>query len=169
MIDCALFEPDIAQNAGAIMRLGACFGVAVHIIHPAGFALSDRHFKRAGMDYLSRADLVEHADWNAFETWRGRTGRRLVALSTHGDVHLPEFAFQPDDVVLLGRESAGLPEFGSRLREGCAQDPDRAGQPFTERRGRGINRGIRGAQANRPASVRMRSANTPEGKTCGEP
>jgi len=63
MIDCALFEPDIAQNTGAIMRLGACFGVPIHIVHPAGFQLSDKNFKRAGMDYLSRADLIEHAGW----------------------------------------------------------------------------------------------------------
>jgi tRNA (cytidine/uridine-2'-O-)-methyltransferase len=109
MIECALFEPDIAQNAGSILRLGACFKVQVHIIHPAGFALSDRNFKRAGMDYLSRADFTEHADWNAFETWRRSAARRLVALSAHGDERLPDFSFRDDDVLLLGRESAGLP------------------------------------------------------------
>ena len=110
MIDCALFEPDIPQNAGAIMRLGACFGVPVHIVHPAGFALSDRNFKRAGMDYLSRADLIEHVDWEAFEAWRRPTRRRLIALSAHGGEQLPDFAFRAVDVVLLGRESAGLPD-----------------------------------------------------------
>jgi tRNA (cytidine/uridine-2'-O-)-methyltransferase len=110
MIDCALFEPDIPQNTGAIMRLGACFGVPIHIVHPAGFALSDKNFKRAGMDYLSRADLIEHADWNAFEAWRGERGRRLIALSTHGSHPLPRFNFRPDDVLLFGRESAGLPD-----------------------------------------------------------
>jgi tRNA (cytidine/uridine-2'-O-)-methyltransferase len=109
MIDCALFEPDIPQNTGAIMRLGACFGVPVHIVHPAGFALADKNFKRAGMDYLSRADLIEHRDWEAFETWRRASGRRLIALSTHGSQPLLGFAFRPDDVLLFGRESAGLP------------------------------------------------------------
>jgi tRNA (cytidine/uridine-2'-O-)-methyltransferase len=108
MIDCALFEPDIPQNAGAILRLGACFGVPVHIIHPAGFALSDRNLKRAGLDYLSRADLIEHADWSAFEAWRGTEARRLIALSARGNERLPDFAFRADDVLLLGRESAGL-------------------------------------------------------------
>ncbi len=110
MIDCALFEPDIPQNAGTILRLGACFGVRVHIVHPSGFALTDRNFKRAGMDYLSRADFSEHADWEAFEAWRGETGRRLVALSARATARLTDFAFHPDDVVLLGRESAGLPD-----------------------------------------------------------
>jgi tRNA (cytidine/uridine-2'-O-)-methyltransferase len=109
MIECALFEPDIAQNAGAIMRLGACFGVPVHIIHPAGFALSDHNFKRAGMDYLSRADLVEHDNWDAFQIWRKEHGRRIVALSTQGSERLERFQFRADDVLLLGRESAGLP------------------------------------------------------------
>jgi tRNA (cytidine/uridine-2'-O-)-methyltransferase len=110
MIDCALFEPDIPQNAGAILRLGACFNVPVHIIHPSGFALTDRNFKRAGMDYLSRADCSEHADWNAFQDWRANAGRRLIAMSTHGRERLTEFQFRADDVLLLGRESAGLPD-----------------------------------------------------------
>ncbi len=110
MIDCALFEPDIPQNAGAILRLGACFGVTVHIVHPCGFVLSDRNFRRAGMDYLDRAVLVGHADWPSFEAWRQQSGRRLVALTTRGDAALHEFAFRTDDVLLLGRESAGLPE-----------------------------------------------------------
>jgi tRNA (cytidine/uridine-2'-O-)-methyltransferase len=110
MIDCALFEPDIPQNTGAIMRLGACFGVPIHIVHPAGFALTDKNFKRAGMDYLSRADLIEHSDWRAFAAWRAASGRRLIAFSTHGAQPLPSFAFRPDDVLLFGRESAGLPD-----------------------------------------------------------
>ena len=110
MIRLALYQPDIAANAGAILRLGACLGVPIHIIHPAGFALSDRSLRRAGMDYLDRAERVEHTDWTAFETWReGETGR-LVALTTRGETRLPDFAFRPDDILLLGRESAGLPE-----------------------------------------------------------
>ena len=108
MIDCALFEPDIPQNAGSVLRLGACLGVPVHIIHPAGFVLSDSNFKRAGLDYLSRADLIEHADWAAFEGWRGQNGR-VVAFSTKGRERLESFRFHKDDVLLFGRESAGLP------------------------------------------------------------
>ncbi|MBZ8134867.1 tRNA methyltransferase [Afifella sp. IM 167] len=116
MIDLALYQPDIAQNAGAILRLGACLGAAVHIIHPAGFALSDRNLKRAGMDYLQIAALSEHADFSAFESWRIAAGRRLVALSSRGIATLPGFAFRDGDILLLGRESAGLPD---GVREGA--------------------------------------------------
>jgi len=110
MIRLALYQPDIAANAGAILRLGACLGVPVHIIHPAGFALSDRTLRRAGMDYLDRAERVEHVDWAAFGIWAGKDGGRLVALTTRGETRLPDFAFRPNDILLLGRESAGLPE-----------------------------------------------------------
>ena len=110
MIDCALFEPDIPQNAGNIFRLGACFGVPVHVIHPAGFSLSDRNLKRAGLEYLSRADLIEHADWNAFEAWRVAARRRLIAFSAKASARLTDFAFRPDDMLILGRETAGLPD-----------------------------------------------------------
>ncbi|WP_307155757.1 tRNA (cytidine(34)-2'-O)-methyltransferase [Rhodopseudomonas julia] len=108
-MDIALFQPDIPQNAGAILRLGACFGTTVHIIHPAGFVLSDRNLKRAGMDYVELAALREHDDFRAFETWRREAGRRLVALTTHGRESLPDFTFIASDILLLGRESAGLP------------------------------------------------------------
>ena len=110
MIDCALFEPDIPQNAGAILRLGACLGVPVHIVHPSGFALSERNLRRAGMDYLDRAELREHDHWPAFQLWRRTAGRRLIALSTRGPVRLHDFTFHPEDVLLFGRESAGLPD-----------------------------------------------------------
>jgi tRNA (cytidine/uridine-2'-O-)-methyltransferase len=110
MIRLALYQPDIAANTGAILRLGACLGVPVHIIHPAGFALTDRALRRAGMDYLDQAERVEHADWTACEKWAKSDGGRLVALTTRGKTRLPDFAFTPDDILLLGRESAGLPE-----------------------------------------------------------
>ena len=109
MIDLALYQPDIPQNAGAILRLAACFGAAVHVIQPAGFDLSDRRLRRAGMDYLGLVELRRHDDWPAFQEWRNEAGRRLIALTTKGDTLLPQFAFRPDDVLLLGRESAGLP------------------------------------------------------------
>lgn len=108
MIDCALFEPDIPQNAGTILRLGACLGVPVHIIHPAGFALSDTNLKRAGLDYLSRAERFEHPDWAAFSEWRRQRNRRLVVLSAGAHDRLDAFRFRSDDVLLFGRESAGL-------------------------------------------------------------
>ncbi len=110
MIALALYQPDIPQNAGTIIRLGACLGVPVHVVHPASFALSDRNLKRAGMDYLDRANLTEHDDWAAFEAWRRQDGCRLVALTTKAKLRYTDFAFERGDVLLLGRESAGLPE-----------------------------------------------------------
>lgn len=127
MIECALFEPDIPQNAGAILRLGACLGVPVHIIHPAGFTLSDQNFKRAGMDYLSRADLIEHDNWGAFQAWRQGRGRRVVALSAQGSERLDGFRFSADDVLLLGRESAGLPAMIKQTADALVKIPVRAG------------------------------------------
>ena len=127
MIDCALFEPDIPQNTGAILRLGACFGVPIHIIHPAGFALSDQNLKRAGMDYLSRADLIEHDNWDAFQDWQRERGRRVVALSTQGSARIEQFHFRADDVLLLGRESAGLPATIKQSADAIVRLPIKAG------------------------------------------
>jgi tRNA (cytidine/uridine-2'-O-)-methyltransferase len=123
MIACALFEPDIPQNTGAILRLGACFGVPIHIIHPAGFALSDQNLKRAGMDYLSRADLIEHDDWEAFHTWRQQSRCRLVALSTRGSERFDMYRFETSDILLLGRESAGLPAYVKQSAEAVVRIP----------------------------------------------
>ena len=102
----ALYEPDIPQNTGAILRLGACLGVAVDIIEPCGFVLDDRRLRRAGMDYLNRVVMSRHASWRAFN--RGRAGR-LVLLTTRGEDRLPDFLFRNGDTILLGRESAGVP------------------------------------------------------------
>jgi tRNA (cytidine/uridine-2'-O-)-methyltransferase len=110
VIDLALYQPDIPQNAGAILRLAACLDAPAHVIQPAGFDLSDRRLRRAGMDYLALVDLTRHRDWPAFEAWRAEAGRRLVALTARGDTLLTRFAFRRGDVLLLGRESAGLPE-----------------------------------------------------------
>lgn len=104
----ALYEPDIAQNTGAILRLGACLGVPVHIIEPAGFHWSDRKLRRAGLDYADRAQVTRHASWARF--LEARPGGRLVLLTTRAEVAYCEFAFAEDDVLLLGRESAGVPE-----------------------------------------------------------
>ncbi len=106
----ALYEPDIADNAGAMMRTCACLGVDAAIIEPAGFALTDRRFRRAGMDYLDALQIDQHASFARFEGWRAAASRRLVLLTTRGEAGLWEFAFCPGDILMVGRESAGVPE-----------------------------------------------------------
>lgn len=109
MLRLALYEPDIAQNTGTLTRLCACLDVALDIIEPAGFDVSDRNFRRAGMDYIERAAITRHASFAAFEAWRRGAGRRLVLAETDGATPYVDFAFVPGDVILLGRESAGVP------------------------------------------------------------
>ena len=106
----ALYEPDIPQNTGTILRLAACLGVEAHIIEPAGFPTSDRAFRRAGMDYLDQVALVRHANWDAFEAWRRRIGGRLILFTTRATTSYYDYAYGADDVLLFGRESAGVPE-----------------------------------------------------------
>jgi tRNA (cytidine/uridine-2'-O-)-methyltransferase len=106
----ALYEPDIPQNTGTILRLAACVGVEAHIIEPAGFPTSDRAFRRAGMDYLEQVQIVRHASYKAFGAWRAHSGARLILLTTRADRSYLDYAFQGDDVLLLGRESAGVPD-----------------------------------------------------------
>ena len=97
----ALYQPDIAGNTGTILRFAACLGLDVDIIEPAGFPLSDRTLKRAGMDYLEMADLTRHVDWHAFEDWRGANARRLVLLSTKAATAYTDFAFSICFVVVF--------------------------------------------------------------------
>src|SRR5260370_34382047 len=99
----ALYEPDIAQNAGAMLRTCACFGVAADIIEPAGFPVSDRHFRRSGMDYLDSVAISRHISWRAFSDWRRGSGRRLVVLATKAQGGHWEFAFRRGDVINGGR------------------------------------------------------------------
>ncbi|MCP9232367.1 tRNA (cytidine(34)-2'-O)-methyltransferase [Mesorhizobium sp. LMG 17147] len=106
----ALYQPDIAGNTGTILRFAACLGLGVDIIEPAGFPLGDRALKRAGMDYLEMAALTRHVDWHAFEDWRKLAKRRLVLLSTKAAAIYTDFAFAGDDILLFGRESAGVPD-----------------------------------------------------------
>jgi tRNA (cytidine/uridine-2'-O-)-methyltransferase len=106
----ALYQPDIAGNTGTILRLAACLGVGVDIVEPAGFDMSDRALKRAGMDYLEMAALTRHVDWNAFEEQRRAARRRLILFSTRATLPYTQFAFADGDVLLFGRESAGAPE-----------------------------------------------------------
>ncbi len=104
----ALYQPDIPQNCGALIRLGACFGVGLDIIEPCGFLFSDARLRRAGMDYLDRAEIARYPSWQAFLAVRA--GVRLVLLTTKAAQSYVDFAFRPDDVLLLGRESEGVPD-----------------------------------------------------------
>jgi tRNA (cytidine/uridine-2'-O-)-methyltransferase len=113
----ALYQPDIPQNAGSLMRLGACLGVGIDVIEPCGFLLTDRNFRRAGMDYLAGGDIVRHASWTRFREVQaaptrdgGPKTKRLVLLTTKSAIPYPDFAFQPGDTLLVGRESAGVPD-----------------------------------------------------------
>jgi tRNA (cytidine/uridine-2'-O-)-methyltransferase len=105
----ALYQPDIPQNAGTILRLCACLGVTAHLIEPAGFPTSDRHFRRAGMDYLDAVEIARHASFAAFEAWRRAAGLKLVLFTTAAATSYLDHAFGPRDVLLFGRESAGVP------------------------------------------------------------
>jgi len=106
----ALFEPDIAQNTGAMMRTCACLGVDAAIIEPAGFRLSDSRFKRAAMDYIDALAIESHGSWASFAAWRAARKRRLVLLTTKGETCLWDFAFREMDIIMVGRESSGVPE-----------------------------------------------------------
>ncbi|HZC55245.1 MAG TPA: tRNA (cytidine(34)-2'-O)-methyltransferase [Xanthobacteraceae bacterium] len=106
----ALFQPDIPQNTGTVLRLCACLGIAAHIIEPAGFPTSDRAFRRAGMDYLDAVTIMRHASWREFEAWRRREHYRLVLFTTRATVSYLDYSFATDDILLFGRESAGVPD-----------------------------------------------------------
>jgi tRNA (cytidine/uridine-2'-O-)-methyltransferase len=105
----ALYQPDIPQNTGTILRLCACLGIEAHIIEPAGFPTSDRAFRRAGMDYIDAVSIVRHASWEAFEAWRRERGGRLVLFTTAGCTSYLDFNYRAGDIALFGRESAGVP------------------------------------------------------------
>lgn len=109
-ISLALYQPDIPQNTGTLMRLGACLDVHLHIIHPTGFAFSSKHLKRAGMDYIAASQFTEHSSFEAFNTWRADEGKRLVLLTTKTETSAYALKFTPDDILMVGRESAGVPE-----------------------------------------------------------
>jgi tRNA (cytidine/uridine-2'-O-)-methyltransferase len=106
----ALYQPDIPQNTGTILRLCGCLGIEAHIIEPAGFPSSDRAFRRAGMDYLDAVAITRHASWPDFEAWRRAMACRLVLFTTRAAKPYLDFSFAAGDVLLFGRESAGVPE-----------------------------------------------------------
>ena len=104
----ALFQPDIPQNTGTILRLCACLDVAAHIIEPAGFPVSDRAFRRAGMDYLDQVRLTRHVSWTKFEEWRRENDFRLVLFTTKGAISYLDFRYGASDILLFGRETVGV-------------------------------------------------------------
>lgn len=106
----ALYQPDIPQNTGTILRLCACLDVEAHIIEPAGFPISDRHFRRAGMDYLDEVAIVRHISWRHFDEWRREAGHKLALFTTKGAEPYLTRSYSNDEILLFGRESAGVPE-----------------------------------------------------------
>ncbi|MFY9291014.1 MAG: tRNA (cytidine(34)-2'-O)-methyltransferase [Methylorubrum rhodinum] len=110
MLRLALYQPDIPQNTGTMLRMAACLGLAVEIVEPAGFDVSDRHLRRSGLDYLDHVPITRHRSWAAFEAWRREAGVRLVLATTAGALPYTAFAFRDGDCVMMGRESAGVPD-----------------------------------------------------------
>lgn len=110
IMQVALFQPDIPQNTGSILRLCACLDVSAHIIEPAGFPVSDRHFRRAGMDYLDQVTIMRHDSWSKFEQWRNEQGCRLILFTTKSPGSYLDYRYEADDILLFGRESAGVPD-----------------------------------------------------------
>ncbi len=106
----ALYQPDIPQNAGAVLRLGACLDFAVDVIEPCGFLWDEKRMRRAGMDYIDQVTVTRHTSWSAFRQWSHGQGRRVVLLSTKASERLDRFTFRPDDIIMVGRESAGVPD-----------------------------------------------------------
>ena len=123
----ALYQPDIPQNTGTLLRLGACLGVAVDIVAPAAFDLSDRALRRAGLDYLAHVEIARHASFAAFEAALRAGGGRLVLLTTQAEMAYTGFAFRAGDTLLVGRESAGVPEAVHRVADARLRIPMRAG------------------------------------------
>jgi tRNA (cytidine/uridine-2'-O-)-methyltransferase len=110
MMHLALYQPDIPQNTGAMLRMAACFGVAVDVIEPTGFVFGEARMRRAGMDYWNRVAIRRFPDWEAFAAERKGAGARLILMTTRGEQVYTDFAFRSGDTIVMGRESAGVPE-----------------------------------------------------------
>ena len=123
----ALYEPDIPQNTGTVLRLCACLGINAHIVEPAGFPVSDRTFRRAGMDYLNAVTITRHSSWGEFDAWRRADNHRLVLFTTRGAMSYLDYGFAADDILLFGRESAGVPEAVHRAAQARLVIPMRPG------------------------------------------
>lgn len=109
-MEIALYQPDIPGNVGAILRLGACFGVPVHVIEPCGFAFSAREVRRSGMDYADKVEIIRHPDWENFLAVTRERNQRIALLTTKGATKLPAVTFSQEDILLFGCESKGVPE-----------------------------------------------------------
>lgn len=127
MLRLALYQPDIPQNTGTMLRLAACLGLGVEIIEPAGFDVSDRHLRRSGLDYLDHVVITRHRSWDAFAAWRREAGIRLILATTAGATPYTRFAYAPGDCVLMGRESAGVPEIVHQAADARVVVPIRPG------------------------------------------
>jgi tRNA (cytidine/uridine-2'-O-)-methyltransferase len=123
----ALYQPDIAQNTGTMLRLAACLGVGVDVIAPTGFDMTDRALRRAGLDYLAHVEIARHASFADFEAARQRSGSRLVLLTTRAELAYTSFAFEATDILLVGRESAGVPEAVHQAADARLRIPIRPG------------------------------------------
>jgi tRNA (cytidine/uridine-2'-O-)-methyltransferase len=123
----ALYEPDIPQNTGTILRTCACLGLDAHIIEPAGFPVTDRAFRRAGLDYLDQVAITRHASFQAFEDWRRRERLTLVLLTTAAAASYLDHTYGQDQVLLFGRESAGVPEAVHQAADSRLRVPIRDG------------------------------------------
>ena len=119
----ALFEPEIAGNVGAVLRLGACFGVPVDLIEPMGFAWDDRRVRRTAMDYIDHVTVTRHKSFDAFRSAAGNA--RLVLFTTKGSVSAYEFPFEPDDILIFGKESGGVPPHVAEACDGRVRIPIR--------------------------------------------
>lgn len=114
-VSIALFQPDIPGNTGTVLRLGACLQIDIHIIEPAGFDISDKNLRRAGMDYLELAQLHKHLSWEYFYDYAKNEQRRLLLFTTKATHSYYEMNYRPGDILLFGRESAGVPDYVHKL------------------------------------------------------
>jgi len=146
LLTLALYEPDIAANAGAMLRTCACFAADAALIEPMGFVVTDAKFRRSGMDYLDALRIERHISFAAFEDWRRRAGRRLVLLTTRGATDLWDFTFRPGDVLMVGRESAGVPDAVHELADARVRIPI---QPPLRSLNVGVAAGVALAEARR--------------------
>jgi tRNA (cytidine/uridine-2'-O-)-methyltransferase len=126
-VELALYQPDIAQNTGTLIRLCACLGTTIHLIHPAGFPFSAKTLRRAGLDYIDHASVVEHVSFPVFNQWRLDQGRRLVLLTTKAHTSAYDAAYTGDDILMVGRESAGVPEAVAQICDLGVRIPMRDG------------------------------------------
>ncbi len=131
MIRFVLYQPDIPQNTGTILRLAACWGLGVDVIEPSGFVWDDRRLRRSGMDYLDRVTILRHASWEAYVEGRRisgpQAGGRLILLTTKATQPYQEFSYRPNDSLVLGQESAGVPEFVHQAADERVRIPLRPG------------------------------------------